>query len=322
MKIAIVSWLKGKSIPVKGYGGIERMVAVMAKELSRSNQVHLISPAPSYLDECENWHTTDFKEAEKYLDRIKPDIVWDNSCWSHDSVARFTKWPCVSTTHVNHAVGWSKNVIYLSQSQKSSHEEQLGRRLDNPIIYVPADPALKPRGLKREEYLLFLGSVTPWKGVVEAAELAKLLNRELWVAGPAWGEYAEKVAAFPNVNMIGEVDGQHKSDLLERAHAVTCLHNDGGIDWKEPGCGVVMEAGSFHTPVFASMNGCLPELVVNGVNGWKGDTINHLLRAYEEFEIDYPGVRSFTNYHFGVTGIANQYMEVFNKVLEGHTYGN
>ena len=322
MRIAVVSWLKGKSIPVKGYGGIERMAGIMSKELAKSNQVHLIAPTGSRMEEVEIWECDELRKVEEILNRIEPDIVWDNTCWDHASPARTMKWPCVSTTHVNHAVGWSKNVIYLSESQKTSHGQQLGKTLDNPVIHVPMNPAFVPKGLKREDYLLFLGSVTPWKGVLESAQFAQKLGRELWVAGPAWGEYADRVASYPNVKMLGEVDGWHKEQLLEQAYAVMCLHNDGGIDWKEPGCGVVMEAGAFGTPVFASYNGCLAELVSNGFNGWAANTQEELLEKYKKYECDPIVTRNFTELFFSAQHITEQYLEIFKEVIDGKTYGN
>lgn len=201
---------------------------------------------------------------------IRPDIVHDHSCWSLESPARrgFGGIPYVSTTHVMHSVGHTRNVCYLSQSQRSGHAAQESRDLSqSPVIRVPTNPALKPIGLLRKDYLLYLGAVVPHKGVVEAAWVAKKLGRKLIVAGPAAGYYADAVASMPNVQMEGEVGDPYRSQLLEQAAMVLCLHNSHG-GWSEPGCGVIGEAGAFGTPVAALRNGCLPELVINGDNGW------------------------------------------------------
>jgi glycosyltransferase involved in cell wall biosynthesis len=223
---------------------------------------------------CKGYETTSFYEALAFIEEHKPDIVHDHSCWSLESPVRLLKNQCfISTTHVNHAIGWTKNVVYLSKAQRDQHAIQTHHNIyHSPIVRVPTSPTLKPQGLPKLDYLLYLGSVAEHKGVVEAAQVAAYLHRPLIVAGIAAGEYADKVANMPYVRMVGEVSDPYRSNLIEQAHAVMCLHNnDNG--WSEPGCGVVGEAGALNTPVAALKNGCLPEIVLNHVNGWIADTV-------------------------------------------------
>lgn len=323
MKIIVVSWLKGAPVleHIKGYAGIERMVSTMTREFIRQgHKVVLIAPKGSYIEGATTIETNDFAVAHKYISGSDFDIVWDNSCWSVDSpVRRLNDRQFVTTTHVNDAIGWSKNVVYLSHSQRIAHGDQVNKPLhDSPVIYVPIDPNLKPRGLPRLDYLFFIGIVIPYKGVLEAAYLAENLGWKLKVAGPASGDYFAEVLKVPSVEYVGIVDGQTKNDLLEQAFAVCCLHNDGGMGWREPGCGVVGEAFAFNTPVIAFPNGCLKELIKPCVNGWLDTTIDGLIKQMSNCPIL---ADNFYTHEFDVQYIAQEYIRLFEKVMNGETWG-
>lgn len=325
MHIVQFSWLHGTTVPPTGYGGIERVVATLSQELIRQgHQVTLIAPYGSSIEGARYLPANDFDTGRHLLSHAKADIVHDHSCWHGSSPARSLRFlPIISTTHVNHAVGHTRNVVYLSWSQAHSHYEQMGIKynptLDVPVIRVPTDPKLKPKGLPRKDYLLFLGSVAPHKGVHRAAAVAKMLGRELIVAGPAAGEYADQLAAQSHVTLLGEVRDPQRSELLEQAHAVMCLHGD-DAGWKEPGCGIVGEAGAFGTPVAALPNGCLEEIVINGVNGWIAPTIEQVASLMAE----YPTFRdpgSLAREYWSAEAITKKYLDLYQSVIGGYTWG-
>ena len=322
MKILAVSWIKGVPVPPKGYGGIERTVATLCAEWKRQgHSVVLIAPQGSCVDGVGIIETSDFMEAYEDIQDMPFDVVFDNSCWSPESpVRRPLNKPFLSVTHVNHAVGHTRNVVYLSTAQRNAHAEQTKRDLSqSPVVRVPTDPTLKPIGLERKDYLLFLGMVAEHKGVHRAAEIAQMLDRELIVAGPAYGEYSDKVAAMPNVQMIGEVQDPQRSALLEQAFAVMCLHgNEGG--WIEPGCGVVGEAGAFNTPVAALPNGCLGEIVYNDCNGWIDEgTGSVALRMRDNPTLPHADQLALNDW--SAETIAKQYVGLFERVINGETWG-
>lgn len=322
LDITVVSWLAGKSVPPSGYGGIERMTATMTREFIRQgHNVTLIAPEGSNIEGATVIETTDFKFAYNAILDLDPDIVWDNSCWSVDSPARKLNKsggiPCVSTTHVNHAIGYSKNVVYLSYAQRDAHSKQLVKDLSrSPVIRVPTDPTLKRiKGLEYEDYFLYIGSIAEYKGVLEAAELAKRFSWKLKVAGPGWGHYADRVFNHSSVEYVGIVDGAEKIKLIQQAYAVCCLHNSGEIDWIEPGCGVVGEAIALGTPVAAFYNGCLPELIKTGYNGW----LAHNVQDMGDLITLVP--RMLPKPSWLVEDIVEEYLQLFHKIdYEGYEW--
>lgn len=322
MKIVMLSWLPGAPVPPPRYGGIERMVGTLTAELVRQgHEVTLIAPPGSHIEGATVLETMTFHGAWGHVIQGDFDIVHDHSCWSLESPARrgFGGIPYVSTSHVMHSVGWTKNVVYLSKSQRAGHAQQESRDLSqSPVIRVPTNPALKPLGLPRKDYLLFLGAVQPHKGVTEAAWVAKKLGRELIVAGPAAGWYADAVKSMPNIQMEGEVGDPYRSQLIEQAYAMMCLHNDHG-GWSEPGCGVVGEAGAFNTPVAALRNGCLPELVSNIVNGWIAETPEEVAELMQH----YPWMGDaghLARENWSAENIVKQYVSLYQEVIEGKTW--
>jgi glycosyltransferase involved in cell wall biosynthesis len=308
------------------YGGIERVVQTLTLELLRQgHRVTLIAPPGSQVDGAEIIEASDFHEAAWALRHVKADIIHDHSCWSIHSPIRNLpsnfKTPFISTTHVQHAIGWTKNVVYLSNSQRDDHGRQTQRDTSKfPVIRVPTSPLLRPKCLPKEDYLLFLGTVSPHKGVMEAAMVAKQLGRKLIIAGPAWGEYPSSIReSFTDeeVEFVGEVGDPYRSQLIEKACAMMCLHNDFG-GWLEPGCGVVGEAGAFNTPVAALPNGCLAE-IVTPENGWLGQNLSDLIVQMKDLPIPLDFGR-LARTEWNAETITKQYVQLYENVISGETW--
>ena len=119
-------------------------------------------------------------------------------------------------------------------------------------------------------YALFLGRMSPDKGVDTAARVAREAGVPLLIASrlsePAEHEYFRR-AVEPllggDVRYVGEVGGAHKCELIGRA---ACLLNP--IAWDEPFGMVMVEALARGTPVVATPRGSVPELVDDGVTGF------------------------------------------------------
>jgi glycosyltransferase involved in cell wall biosynthesis len=165
---------------------------------------------------------------------------------------------------------------------------------------------------------LFVGSIAPHKGVVEAAKLAAYLGKRLIVAGDMFGWYADEVKAHHNVEYVGPVDGLGKRLLIEQSYAVMCLSNN-YADWSEPGCGVVGEANAMNVPVFALNNGCLPEIVEHCKNGWIADNWFQLVDA----TLKCPSITTSRQHaeQWSIDKIAAQYVELYNRVINGDSWG-
>src|SRR5262249_50826905 len=136
-----------------------------------------------------------------------------------------------------------------------------------PVIPLPVNPARCQFSAAKDRYLLFLGRISAHKGVRQAARFAHAAGYRLKLAGPAWErDYFDALLAdFPDtIDYLGEVGGRKRTMLLARARALLALSQTyGGLfePWVEPGATVVSEAAASGTPVIASDNGCLPEIV-------------------------------------------------------------
>jgi glycosyltransferase involved in cell wall biosynthesis len=119
-------------------------------------------------------------------------------------------------------------------------------------------------------YALFLGRFSRVKGVHVALDVARAARIPLKLGGrPHWCDeeyYSSEVAArlaLPGAELIGEVGGEEKTDLLGGALALLFP-----IAWEEPFGLVMIEAMLCGTPVLALPRGSVPEVVEDGVTGY------------------------------------------------------
>lgn len=118
----------------------------------------------------------------------------------------------------------------------------------------------------KDDYLLFMGRLTPRKGLEVVAELAK--HHRVVTAGQ--GEPLE------GVEHLGVLRGQAKAKVLAGARAVLCP-----TTYIEPFGGVAVEAMLSGTPVLASPFGAFTETIVHGKSGYLCSTLGEFLDAAE-----------------------------------------
>lgn len=275
MKIAIINvpfetpwygqnaWI---TVPPQGYGGIQWNVANLIDGLLELHHEIFLLGAPGSQWENPAVHVIDAGEPDAmrtWLQNHRLDVIHD---FSNSAVGLGDLVPTrayVSTHHFTGRPNNPTNAIYVSVAQRRA-----AGALDAPVIRIPVNAARYDFRSKKEDYLLFLGRVSPWKGALEAAAFASAAGMRLLVAGPAWDtEYSQKLGnEFPDtVEFVGEVGGDRRTGLLSGAKALLAFSQPvpgpwGGI-WSEPGATVVSEAAASGTPVIGSDNGCLAEIV-------------------------------------------------------------
>lgn len=121
----------------------------------------------------------------------------------------------------------------------------------------------------KDDFVLFLGRMSPHKGVSEAIDAAESAGRPIVVAGEpstaseqAFFDAAVRPRLGPDVKWAGEVAGAEKAELLGRA---ACLLFP--IRWEEPFGLVMVEAMACGTPVVGLRAGSVPEVVSDGTTG-------------------------------------------------------
>ena len=140
-------------------------------------------------------------------------------------------------------------VVALSRN----HAASAGEIPVAAVIYHGVDVNEFPIGTGDGDYAVFLGRMSPDKGVHIAARAARRAGVPLRIAAkmrePAEFAYFErevKPLLGGGVEYVGEVGGQAKLELLARA---TCLLNP--LTWPEPFGMVMIEALACGTPVVA-----------------------------------------------------------------------
>jgi Glycosyl transferases group 1 len=258
------SWI---TVPPQGYGGIQWVVANLIEGMLELGHQVVLLGAPGSAErgglKVINEAGTPGEIGQWLRADASFDIVHDHSNGVVFNRDNGTPFPYLATYHLTGRPTMPKNVVYLSCAQRKAAGDTAA-----PIIPIPVVTAHYRNTLKKDDYLLFLGRVSPWKGVLEAAKFAKAVGLTLRIAGPTWdAEYRRQIQSeySAKTDWRGEVGGIARLQLLGQARALLVLSQSlpgpWGNQWVEPGSTVVSEAAASGTPVIASENGCLSEIV-------------------------------------------------------------
>lgn len=170
-----------------------------------------------------------------------------------------------------------------------------------------------------DEYVAFLGRMSPEKGAREAVQVALAAGIELRI-GAKCREPAER-AYFDEfirphlghgVEYLGELGHEERVDLLGGAVAVLCP-----INWEEPFGLVVAEAGACGTPVVATGRGSIPEIVVDGVTGIVVEGPHEMPAAIEQAaELDRRRIRLLAEESFSPDVMVDSYLNAYELAIE------
>src|SRR5690606_23175690 len=134
-----------------------------------------------------------------------------------------------------------------------------------------------------QNYLAFLGRISPEKRLDRAILIARHLNCPIRIAAkvdPVDVAYFEKtiqpLLQNPLVEFIGEIGETEKSEFLGCAKALLFP-----IDWPEPFGLVMIEAMACGTPVLAFNRGSVPEVMKEGVTGFIVESVDEAVRALD-----------------------------------------
>ena len=167
-----------------------------------------------------------------------------------------------------------------------------------------------------EDYLLFLGRFTEGKGVLQAIDVAKRVGMKLVLAAAEDDYYREKVA--PHVDGVqivyyGEADFAAKVKLFGGARALVYP-----IQAREPFGLVLAEAMACGTPVVALDRGAVREVVDEGVTGMVFQDLDEMVAKLPSvFSLDRRRIRERTVARFGVDRMVNEYVAVYERIVEG-----
>jgi len=181
-------------------------------------------------------------------------------------------------------------------------------------IYNGIDLADIPFSDKHGDYLLFVGRITPEKGVAEAVEVARKTGEKLFILGPeVTGSYwEEKIKPYlgDQIRHVGVVSRKELYEYYKNAKATLVP-----IQWEEPFGLVMTESMATGTPVIAFRRGSVPEVVVNGQTGLIVDTIEEMIGATKKIDsIDRNICRKHIEENFGLEKMIDEYEKAFLKI--------
>jgi glycosyltransferase involved in cell wall biosynthesis len=164
--------------------------------------------------------------------------------------------------------------VAISHSQKEAHV-RMGipeDRIDVVHHFLECDPGAEVPAFPAKGYGLFIGRLSPEKGVDRLLEAWSRLgrNRRLVIAGDgpemkSLQAQADKLN-LNNVTFLGFVERTSQKELWAGA-AFSVVPSV----WQEPFGLVVLEAWAKGRPVVAHRIGALPEIITDGVNGFLAD---------------------------------------------------
>ena len=338
MRVAIIAppWVP---VPPPAYGGTEAVLDNLARGLADAgHDVLLYATGDSTCDvptryvleraagTIDTGSATELRHVINAYDTVLDwgaDVVHDHTLVGPVYAARFGV-PVVTTNHgpfdgelgdLYRAIGASLAVIAISRHHAAT---ATGVPIA-AVIHHGLDVDAFPQGSGDGGYALFLGRMSPDKGVHTAARVAKAAGVPLRIAAkmrePAEHAYFdERVAPLldDGVEYVGEVGGADKLDLLAGA---SCLLNP--IAWPEPFGMVMIEALACGTPVLATPHGAVPELVTDGVTGFvRADQAGLVDALHRVASLDRGRCRKEAADRFSSERMALDHLELYQRVLD------
>lgn len=288
-------------LPVKGYGGTQRVVVWLARGLAQlGHQVTLIAGHGSKVPEA-TLVPVDLKLARKpgfdFTQLVPPNT---------DIVHSFAPQALApkSLAHVRTQEGNSRqgkapppDTIFVS----ANHAERNG---SPAFVYNGIDPAEFQFEPHKADYDFFLGRLHKEKGYHLAIEGALRTGRKLVIAG-GWRPSFRRLVKF-----VGEVDGEEKARWLAGAR---CLWMP--ALWDEPFGLTLAEALMSGTPVIGTHRGSLPEIISPDVGGL-GDDLDQLVAIAERIhEIDPAACRARAEKYFSHLVMAEEYVRFYQHFI-------
>jgi glycosyltransferase involved in cell wall biosynthesis len=347
MRIAQVAPLV-ESVPPKGYGGTERVVSYLTEELVRlghdvtlfasgdsTTRARLVGSAPRALRldgkvaDALARHICQLEDV--FRDPTPFDVIHLHTDYLHFSLSSRQPTPCLTTLHgrldLPELVEVYRRfprmpVVSISNAQRAP----LPWLAWQGTVYhgLPDDAYAFRARARPEDYLAFLGRISPEKRVDRAIEIARRARRPLRVAAkidPVDRAYYERSVASllksPGVEFLGEIGEADKAEFLGGAAALLFP-----VDWPEPFGLVVVEAMACGTPVIAYPRGSVPELVEHGVTGFIVRSVRDAERAVARLpQLDRGRIRRRFKERFTASRMARDYLGIYERLVEAGRSG-
>ena len=295
------------SIPVYAYGGTERVIWDLAKELVKlGHQITFLVPKGSHCDFAK-------------VIEIDTNLTINQQIPDNIDVAHLQFQPKNEKIDVPYVVTEHGNA-------------QLNERLDQNTIFVSRDHAQRHKsdayvlnGLdwsnygevdwkRPRNYYHFLGKAA-WrlKNVKGAIYVAKKAKQQLHVLGGDRFNFKRglRLTFSPQIKFHGMVGGQEKLSLLNGSKGLIFP-----VKWHEPFGLAIIESMYYGCPVFATPYGAIPELVPEHC-GFLSSSADLLVQAIQHNQYDMQACHQHVLDHFNARQMMEGYLEKYKSVIAG-----
>lgn len=338
MKIAQIAPIIER-VPPRKYGGTERVISALTEELvKRGHEVTLFASGDTVtgatlssvcdhslreagindIRERTGWTLRHIGAA--YSRAREFDIIHDHCGVYSLPVAELSPTPVIQTMH---GAFYDHNIHVFQQLQNThvvtiSKDQARGIHGINNIGVVHNGLRMEhyPFSDKPENYLLYVGRITPQKGTHLAVQLARKLGLPLIIAAkldPEHQSYFDtEVAPYlsQNIQWIGEVNEAERNELMSKA--LCFLHP--GL-WREPFGLTLIEAMACGAPVVALRRGAIPEIVRHGKTGYIAENAQEMLELIPKaFELKRLACRKHSLTEFSTQKMTDHYQHLYTSL--------
>lgn len=343
-------------IPPQRYGGTEKIIYLLCKELTkRGHEVFLFGSGDSKVNchlipvvekgfwylkpKGKNYYLPRYAlamvEIAKKIEDLKLDILHDHlGFWSFSFYGQKKKIPIVHTLHIpfkNESIIWAYDKLKAKLISISFSQRKPARHLNYVAnIYHGIDVENFPFNEKPKNYFLWVGELSPRKGILEVIKLAKMAKIKLILIGRIppphqktdyefFLKYTKKeLTDNRTIRYLGELTPENLKIFYK--NAIAFLYP---LQWEEPFGLTVIESMACGTPVVAFKRGAMPEIIKNGKTGFVISPSKNGKGNYNDFigaikninKISRRDCRKWVEENFTVKKMVDEYEKTFLKIL-------
>ena len=335
-------------VPAPAYGGIEEVVRLLCDGLtarghdvtlfaapgssSRADVVPLLEePHPDEIQKAQfdaDHVARAFAEIDAAGERGEPfHVIHDHVGHTALAMADRVSVPLVHTLHgpFDEAArrfyachGRKARIVAISRAQLDDAPAEMG---GGDVVHNPIDCSEWPYREEKDDFLLWIGRMSPDKGPERAIAAAREAGAPLLLAGPVqpgqqdyFAEHVEPELGRDGIEYVGEADSERKRELYQHAHALLMP-----IRWPEPFGLVMVESLACGTPVIAFAEGSAPEVVEDGLTGFIVEDEHAMARAVGRLdEIEPSACRDACERRFGVRAVVRGYEEIYERAVDSN----
>lgn len=292
-------------LPVKTYGGIERIVFWHMVELvKQGHQVVLIGHPDSEVS----------KFGIEFIPYGASDLGWEKHIPSDVDMAHLSYnhqvssgFPTLCTVHGNGQLGekFLPNSVFVSKRHAEIHgaTEFVHNALD--FSEYPFDEQKK---INWDRFLFLAKASWRVKNLKHCVQACRKTKKHLEIVG------GRNLIPWPRIKSHGLVGGKDKLDIMSRCDALLFP-----VRWEEPFGIAMIEAMALGLPVIGSKYGSLPELITEdvGVLCDNFEELTKVLSSKPQREFDPKKIRSVAEERFSISKHTSSYVSLYERILKG-----